>query len=308
MTGSFFKLPFFRLLAAGFSLLLLLSACGDMTATSAPSATTAAGTAAQTAGNNSNQTAAPPVIERKIIRNATITMQVEDMEAALDQLRGLATAKGGYVLQENTTQQGERPNGVMVLQVPAGQYESTITGIRQLAFKVDRQESTAQDVTEEFIDLQSEINNFKVTEEGLQKLIDKAQKLDEILALQKELTSVRGEIEKRQGRLNFIDNRTAFSTITVNLSLKALPAVAAAPRESLFNETWQPGKTVNDAWTASLKLLGGLTTIVLQVLVFSWWYLPFLITGIIWWWVRRARQPKDRQFQELAGEKFPPTE
>lgn len=166
---------------------------------------------------------------------------------------------------------------------------------------MDRQESTAQDVSEEFVDLQSEITNLKVTEEGLQKLIDKAEKLEDILSLQKELTGVRGEIQKRQGRLNFLDNRTAFSTITINLSLKPLPEVPATATPVPVTvaappaEAWQPEKTVNQSWDLSHKILGKIGTVVLQVLVFSWWYLPFLTIGIIVWWVKRAK-PRDQKF------------
>lgn len=315
MIGRLLKLPFFRLLAVPFVFLIMLSACGDMAPTSAPAATTAAGAragaataaaattaaAASSTGSSSGQTAgsaAPPTakpLERKIIRNATLTIQVEDMETALNQLRALATSVGGYLLQENTTSQGAKPSGVMVIQVPAEQYEVSITRIRQLAFKVEREESSAQDVSDEFVDLQSQIANLKVTEEGLQKLIDKATKLEDIIALQKELANVRGEIETRQGRLNFLDNKTAFSTITVNLALKPAPEVlppAATPVP--VSEGWQPEKAIGQSWNASLKLLGGIITVVVEVLVFSWWYLPFLIAGLIILWRVKRVKPGDR--------------
>lgn len=64
--------------------------------------------------------------------------KVEEIETALNQLRALATSVGGYLLQENTTAQGAKPSGVMVIQVPAEQSEVSITRIWQLAFKVDR--------------------------------------------------------------------------------------------------------------------------------------------------------------------------
>jgi hypothetical protein len=320
MPGRLLRLPFFRLLAVPFVFLILLTlaACGDSTATWAPAATTAKGvqaaatTAAATTaaaattlasgssatGNTSGAAETPSPakpLERKIIRNATLTIQVEDMETSLNQLRALATSLGGYLLQENTTSQGAKPSGVMVIQVPAEQYEVAITRIRQLAFKVEREESSAQDVSDEFVDLQSQIANLKVTEEGLQKLIDKADKLDDIISLQKELTNVRGEIEQRQGRLNFLDNKTAFSTITVNLGLKPAPeAPAPTPAPAPVAEGWQPEKAIGQSWDASLKLLGGIITIIVQVLVFSWWYLPFLVAGLIILWRSKRMKTKDR--------------
>jgi hypothetical protein len=331
MIGRLLRLPFFRLLAVPFVLLILLTlaACGDSPATWAPAATTAKGaqaaagtTAAATTAAAAATTAAATTLasgssgtgmasgaaatpsqakplERKIIRNATLTIQVEDMETSLNSLRALATSLGGYLLQENTTSQGAKTSGVMVIQVPAEQYEVALTRIRQLAFKVDRQESSAQDVSDEFVDLQSQIANLKVTEEGLQKLIDKADKLEDIISLQKELTSVRGEIEQRQGRLNFLDNKTAFSTITVNLGLKPAPeaptpTAAPAPTPAPVAEGWQPEKAIGQSWDASLKLLGGIITIIVQVIVFSWWYLPFLVAGLIILWRSKRMKAKDR--------------
>lgn len=287
-------------------LTLLLVACGDATSTSAPAVTTAAASSATTAasvanpgggtGTNAQTTPAPQVVERKIIRNATITIQVDDMEIVLGQLRALAVNNGGYIFQENTTLQGERPSGVVVLQVPGEQFENTVTRIRQLALKVVKQESSAQDVSEEYVDLRSQITNLQRTEDGLQKLVDKAQKLEDVLALQRELTNVRGEIEKRQGRLNFLDKRTAFSNITINLSL---PPAIEPPRPPAPAESWQPTKAVSEAWNASLKLLGGVTIVVLQVVVFLWWFLPFLIVGLIWWRVKRTNALKDRVEQKF---------
>lgn len=290
-------------------LFLGLVACGDNTATYAPAisaaATTAAayGTTAPGGGQgnptaNPNQTPAPQE-ERKVIRNATIAITSLDVEQTLAQLRALAVEQGGIVFSENTSQDsspGGRPGGVIVLQIPSQQYEATVTRIRQLAVKVVRQESTAQDVTDEYVDLRSQITNLQRTEEGLQKLMDKTQKLDEVLALQRELTNVRGEIEKRQGRLNFIDKRAAFSTLTINVTYG--PVVEAA--KPTTEEIWQPQSAATNAWDASLKLLGAAGMVVIRVAVFFWWLLPGLIVGLIWAlakkpWLKKSSQPEQAQ-------------
>ncbi len=107
-----------------------------------------------------------------------------------------------------------------------------------------------------------------------------------------ELTNVRGEIETRQGRLNFLVNKTAFSTITVNLALKTVPEAASANGSA--SEGWQLDKAIDQSWDASLKLLGGIITVVVQLLVFSWWYLPFVIAGLIILWHVKRVKPEDR--------------
>ncbi len=285
-------------------LALMSAACGDMTATAAPAAATAAATTAAgstTAAASANLKGGPVALptaqvtplalDRKIIRNATISITTNDIEQTLTQLRTLIVTEGGLVFQENTSQQkDERPTATIVLQVPTQNYERVITSIRQAALKVTRQESTAQDVTEEYGDLNSQIVNLQRTEQGLQMLVDKAQKLEDVLALQRELTNVRGEIEKRLGRVNFLDKRSAFSTITVNLALPPLPAVE--PPKPVVAETKGFDKSVGDAWDASLKILGTGLTIVVQIVVFFWWLLPGLLIGFVWWRLRRIAARK----------------
>ncbi|HEX2911211.1 MAG TPA: DUF4349 domain-containing protein [Chloroflexia bacterium] len=283
---------------------LTLAACGSATATPAPAATTAAATtAAATTAAASNAfsgngklpansgTPSPEQsqesIDRKIIRNATISIVIDNIEDSLAQLRNLAVSQGGYVLQENTNQpQGNRPVGMIVLQVPSQNYENAITKIRQLAKEVTRQESSAQDVTEEYVDLRSQIVNLQRTEQGLQKLMDKAQNLSDIMSLQKELTAVRGEIEQRQGRLNYLDKKAAMSTITVNLSLPSVEVPAVKPAEE---SAWHPAETTGEAWSASLLLLGNLGNIILRLVVFFWWLFPIMLVGYLIWRVRRFR-------------------
>jgi hypothetical protein len=287
---------------------IVFSACGDPTTTSAPATTAAAATkAASSQGSVTGSSASGPVPtaatdgsqpanqsqaqQRYIIRNATLWVNTNDIEQLLAVLRGVAVDEGGYVFQENSSQaQPDKPSAVIVLQVPSQSYESTITRIRQSALKVERQESSSSDVSEEYTDLRSQVVNLQRTEEGLQKLVDKAEKLEDILSLQKELTNIRGEIEKRQGRLNFLDKRTSFSTITINISL---PPVAVTPKPTPApTKTWEPDVAASDAWNASITLLGGLITALIRVVVFIWWLIPFLVIAFVWWRIYGSRAKK----------------
>lgn len=224
--------------------------------------------------------------DRKIIRNATLRIEVGNVEQTLAQLRTLATSEGGVVFKETTSQQDkDKLYGEIVLQVPGQSFESVINRIRLAAAKINFYESSSQDVTEEYVDLGSELTNLRRTEEGLQKLIDKAQKLEDVLALQRELGNVRGEIEKRQGRLNFLDKHSAYSNIAVTVSLPPAPEQPAAPAGT----AWQPDQALTEAWAASLKVLGKLAIVAIKVVVFLWWLFPLLLAGFIWWRVRRKR-------------------
>lgn len=310
MTFLFFRKSAVWLAILFLSVATLLGACGDNSASTisngaAPgSKTSAASTTSAASKDAANEIAAgapaqpakpgttPIIAERKIIRNASLSLQVNDIEESLAKLRRLAVEQGGFVFSENTTQlPGDLPKSVIVLQVPAETYETTVNRIRSEAVKVIKHESSSQDVTEEFVDVQSQITNLRKTEESIQKLLDKANNLTEITNLQKELTAIRGEIERRQGRLNFLDKKSALSTISIELMPVPAPAFAnsATPVATPQPATWQPEKTVNESWDASLRILGTVGTTLLRIVIFTWWILPFGL--LLFFWLRRqARQ------------------
>jgi hypothetical protein len=140
-----------------------------------------------------------------------------------------------------------------------------------------------QDVTEEFVDLQSRERNLLAAEESLLRLFDKAESVEGSLSVQSELTQVRGDIEQVQGRIEYLENRAASSRI----SLVIEPTVGSTPAGS----DWDPAGTVAQAWNASLAVLKSLATAAISTLVFSWWLAPVavgMIGGFVWW--RRRNQ------------------
>jgi hypothetical protein len=132
-----------------------------------------------------------------------------------------------------------------------------------------------QDVTEEFVDLESRERNLLATEESLLELYDQAQDVDDTLLIQRELTSVRGEIEQVQGRIQYLEERTAFSQITLSIQ----PVVGPTPSRP----AWSPADVAAQAWNASLRVLQTLATAVISILVFGWWLVPVLVAGFAWW-------------------------
>ena len=116
--------------------------------------------------------------------------------------------------------------------------------LRGLGEKVTTDSVSGQDVTEEYVDLESRERNLRATEESLLRLYDRAENVEEALSIQRELTTVRGEIELVQGRIKYLDQRSAYSQITLNIQ----PVTSPPPPKP----TWDPGEVVERAWDASL--------------------------------------------------------
>jgi hypothetical protein len=228
-----------------------------------------------------------PPLDRMIIRTVTLALSVENVAHTFQQVEMIADSVGGSVTSSSFKQEGERTTAAVVLRIPADQrtYNSTMEQLRKLAVRVPEESLSSQDVTEEFVDLESNLRNLQVTETRLVSLMERAQKVDEVIAVQRELTNVRGQIERIEGRRRFLERRSEFTTI--NLTLRD---VAAAP--SGQTRVWNPAATFDEAFTALTRSLQGVARAGIWLVV---WLPMYGIPIAAAWWIfrelRRRRQP-----------------
>lgn len=221
--------------------------------------------------------------DRKIIRSGTLQLQVKDVAASLDQVRALAGTHGGYISQTDSRQDGEYTIATVTLQVPAAEFDSTVAALRRVGLKTVQENVTSSDVTEEYTDLQSQLRNLQATEGRMLALMTKAERIEDILTLDRELRQIQAQLEQAQGRINFLGKRSEMSTITVSL----YPEMLAQPVPTPLQQGWNPVQIAEEAWSASLELLSGVATVVITVAVFSWWLLPLIL--IAWLFLRPRR-------------------
>jgi Domain of unknown function (DUF4349) len=141
--------------------------------------------------------------------------------------------------------------------------------LRSLGEKVTTDSISGPDVTEEYVDLKSRERNLKATEESMLRLYDRAKNVEEVLSIQRELTGVREDIELVQGRIKYLDQRSTYSQITLNIQ----PVTSPPPPRP----TWDPGDVVARAWSASLGVLQVMATAIISAVVFGWWLAPVLV-------------------------------
>ncbi len=224
-------------------------------------------------------------LDRMIIRTAQLSVEVGEMENALSQVRTIAQAGGGFVSASNTRVERngdqERTVADLTIQVRSDAADSTLSALRALG-KVTTESSGSQDVTEEYVDLDSNLRNLQASEAAILKLMDKATRIEDVISLQRELTNVRGQIERIQGRKRFLERRSDMATITLALRL---PAVESA--RPLLGGAWDPAAVALRGWQASLALLRGVADVIIIVVAFSWWLLPLIGLGVFVWLQRR---------------------
>lgn len=219
--------------------------------------------------------------DRKIIRTATLQLTVKDVATGVDKVRLLAAQHGGYVFQSDSHQQGEYAVSSITIQVPTQEFDRIMPELRKLdgqVSKITSENVTSSDVTEEYTDLNSQLRNLQATEARLLALQQKAEKLEDILMLDQQLRQLQGDIERIQGRLNFLNDRSDMSSITVSLSPANLPVSLTEPQPA---KAWDPGEIALRAWNASLEMLSAVGTVAITVGVFLWWAIPVLLVAFV---------------------------
>lgn len=176
--------------------------------------------AGQAEANPIQGEAAPPKVGmHKIVRTAQVQLVVADFGAGVAKLVELTDKLGGYVANSNVYgKSGITRRGTWKVRIPTAAYDEFLAAVEQLG-EVQSLSTDSQDVTAEFYDLEARIHNKKQEEARLLKHLDQSTgKLEEILNVERELSRVREEVERMEGRRNLLQDMTSMTTITLDLS------------------------------------------------------------------------------------------
>lgn len=218
--------------------------------------------------------------ERMIVRNGNLSLKVADVAAARDQITQLASILGGFVVASSLYSSGDSLAGNISIRVPDEKFDGALAGIRALAAKVDQENTSSQDITQEYIDLESRLKNAQATESQYLNLLSKATTVTDILSIQDKLSQTRQQIEQLKGRMQYLEQTSALSLITVSLQTE----------EGSNPVTW-----LSWNFTGILKAAAGGLIIFLQILLaVVIWVIVFspvwgAIIGTIYWLRRRRK-------------------
>jgi hypothetical protein len=217
-------------------------------------------------------------LDRKIIRQAELVVELDSPTEAQRRLAALAEGQGGYVVTTES-QSGGPPEAAgttvnIVIRVPASKFNLVIEGIQSLGGSIKQQKITGQDVTEEYIDLDARMRTQKALEAQFLEIMKTARKVSEALEVQTQIAAVRTEIERMEGRRRFLDSQTAFSTITVTLR-PPMPIVTATGRGFFYDVKLAFGESIDLIASILLGLLRAIIILgpVILLLGVPFWYL-----------------------------------
>ena len=238
--------------------------------------------------------------QRKIIYNADIDLVVDDFKDVPGSVQVLANKHGGFIANSSIRgSEGEPRTGTWTLRIPSANYDAFVAGSKSIG-QVRQITTGTREVTAEYTDLEARLRNLRNEEDRLNKhLQDSTGKLDDILKVEREISRVRGEIERNEGRLNVLKDLTSLSTVT--LTVQEIKDYVPEPTE-------EPGygTKVARTWNDSLGSFGSfMTGLSLAVVALVPWLIIILPLAAVLWvlarlLIRRTRRALTHQPQPAA--------
>ncbi len=195
--------------------------------------------------------ASPVAQQRIIVRTAEVSLIVNDIPQAVDDVVRLAERTGGWVVSSDRK---ATHSGSVSVRVPADSLAEVLEDLRGLAVEVRSEVTTSQDVTDQYVDARARLANLQAAQNALVRLMERAERVEDALRVQNELTRVQGDVEAFQGRIKFLEQTSAFSLINVRLGLApAGMSVDAGPDRTVslgkvarFRATFRPPDGIDE--------------------------------------------------------------
>lgn len=238
------------------------------------------------ANNNQNQQNIPAAVpQKKLIKNGSLTMQVEDYAKTRPVINKLIAQHKGYIGSENETNSGSELRNHFTIRVPFNEFDALVNNLEKEAKYVESKSVNVQDVTAQFVDIEGRLKTRREVEARYMEFLKKAKNIDETLKIEEQIRLLREEIESAEGQLKLMRDQVTYSTLELNI-YQTLPYTVAPREETGFFA--KLGEAFAAGWHIMLNFIVGLA--------YLW---PFIIAGLIlFFFLRRKywlRKTEDRR-------------
>jgi hypothetical protein len=235
-------------------------------------------------------------VDRLVIRNADLSIVVKDVNGRVKAIQDMANAMGGFVVSANTYQTTARdgtqaPQAQVVVRIPQEKLQDALDQIKHDTVEVQNESQSGQDVTDQYVDLQSRLKAKQAAETKLLAIMDDATKTEDVLAVYSQLQQIESDIEVLKGQIKYTEQAAALSAITVNI-------IAEESVKPLEVGGWKPQGVARDAIQSLIFYLQDFVDFMIRFVLLI---LPVLITILVplfllflllRWLVRRIRKPR----------------
>lgn len=211
-------------------------------------------------------------IDQKIVKTGSASMLVSNIDKSIASLNGILDQYNGVILSSYDSGENNDRYVRLRFKVESNDFDRVMTDLLDIDGEIVNSQADTQDITEQYVDTQSRLKNLRSVEAQLMKILNDADTVTDTLAVYRELTSIRSQIEVYEGQIKYMDNQTDYSYITVTFSVNKEGI-------DISENAWKPIGEFKAALNAFVGVLKGLGNVFIWLVVFS----PFILipTGIV---------------------------
>ncbi|HSW61149.1 MAG TPA: DUF4349 domain-containing protein [bacterium] len=224
-------------------------------------------------GTDKNAEVASEVVPRRLVKEGSVSFQTDSIAGTTPKVRQLIDQHKGFVSRENAYNYTGNRNFTLVARIPVDSFDKFIAELEHIAGSFDSRSIEIKDITAQFVDTEARLKAKKEVEKNYLAILEKTKTIDEALAVQKLLGEIRGEIESVEGQLKLMQDRTAFSTLTISYYEQ---------KESVFSFVKNIGKAFKDGWLGFLQ--------VLIAAAYAWVFIVIVVTFLVFRKMRKNRK------------------
>lgn len=228
-----------------------------------------------------NDTAQENIIQsdRMIIKTGSLSIVVDDVKKSIEEITKYAEEKGGFLVTSDVSKYDIEVSGNVTIRVPSKILNETMTYVKTMG-EIQNEHVDGRDITEEYTDLNAKLGNLQATEKQFLEIMKKAVRIEDVLAVQRELSYVRSEIEILEGRMKYLKESVDLSSLTIYLSTnpETLPVINQ-------EDEWKPIAIFKEA----LRSLLDTGKTIVNGLIWLGVYLPIIAVLILIGWLIKRR-------------------
>ncbi|OGM04517.1 hypothetical protein A2715_01135 [Candidatus Woesebacteria bacterium RIFCSPHIGHO2_01_FULL_39_32] len=230
----------------------------------------------------------PDVKDRLVVQESNLSLLVEDVTDIRNKIVSYAQQKGGYMVSSNVSNPQDAPTATVVVRVPSKDLEEALDYFHSLSVKVVSENLVGQDVTDQYVDIDTRIAQLERTKARLETILDQATQITEITNLTQQILNYQNQIDALKGQQDALEKNAQLAKLTIYLSTDEI----ALPYQP--SETFRPGVIFKLAVRSLVGTLRGMATLGIWVGVYAVIWLPALILFVLLrrWLKKRKSQPK----------------
>lgn len=223
-----------------------------------------------------------PAADRLVSRTTSLSIKVKDVSESLRQIEALAVQLGGFMVNTSNSSVDEGADGSISIRVPSEKRADALAELRQTGVRVVSESVQGTDITDQYQDITEQLRILNLTKTKFESLLNKAEKISDMLEVQRELTNLQSQIDMYKGQQDYLASSAKYTLITAYLSTDELALPYTSP-----GQAWRPGVVFKEAIRSLMIDARGLGNGLIWLGVYTPLWLPVLLGYL--WWVKRQK-------------------